>query len=365
VIERHRAILLSENMKPGSNVRWTAFERLLLAAIASLAPPTAAHAGGAGREAIRIHPAGKDHKRTSETQPFVVVPDNAAAWTKLPAAEKGAGAPLPAWTRALAPTLPRTAAALLELDYLHRVKSPLDAPLRGKLRLAVAQANGCAAGEAEALADLRGAGLNEQALEVLVKTPENLPVADRQLREFARKLTLDSQAITDQDVTDLIERHGDRQVVAMVQHVAYANFQDRLLLGLGLANFGEAPPAPREFRFARPSFGATLAQPRSKPVRMAALSPASVTRDLVWPAATIDTLHAGIERQKARRPRIALTPGRHDAVVHWGEVCRTYQPKLARAWAYSMWVFGAEAFQDPVLEASVLWVVTRTQQSFY
>lgn len=352
-------------MKLEPHLRWAALERLLLVAVISFAPLVAGYAGGAGKEAPQSGKADQPRKAESDARAFVVVPDDAAAWRKLPAAQKGAGAPLPAWARALAPTLPRTSAALLELDYLHRAKNPLDALLRGKLRLAVAQANACAAGEAEALADLRGAGLDDRALAALVQTPESLPSADKQLLVFARKLTLDSQAVTDQEVADLIQRHGDRQVVAMVQHIAYANFQDRLLLGLGLARLGEGPLAAREFRFTRPSFGATLAQPRPKPARVVALSPTSMPRGPLWTAADIETLHAGIERQKTRRPRITLSPGQHDAVVHWGEVCRTYQPELARAWTYSMWVFGAEALQDPVLEASVLWVVTRTQQSFY
>src|SRR5438128_11759780 len=42
--------------------------------------------------------------------------DNREAWKRLPPPEKGANQPLPAWARALADALPRTTAAMLELD---------------------------------------------------------------------------------------------------------------------------------------------------------------------------------------------------------------------------------------------------------
>ena len=81
---------------------------------------------------------------------------DADAWKCLPAAEKGGAAP-PAWSSAPGPArMPRTTVAMLELDYLHRVRGPLDPKLRGKLRLvANPRANRCAYAEAYAAADLR------------------------------------------------------------------------------------------------------------------------------------------------------------------------------------------------------------------
>jgi len=314
-------------------------------------------AGHSDQGASRVTASGL---KDEAARAFVAVPDNATAWKHLPPAEKGEGEALPPWARALAPTLPRTAAALLELDYLHRVKNPLDSLPRAKLRWAVARANACEAGEIEALFDLRQAGLDDGGVKALTNSA-GLNAADNQLLAFARKLTLDSQAVTDAEVAELIKRHGDRQVVAMVQHIAYANFQDRLLLGLGLGRHSEPPVPAAELRFTRPDLGARFGQPR--PLRVPA-PPLAVRSDLRWSAVDIATLRMEIERQKTRRPRIALARG-HEAAVHWGELCRTYQPELARAWTYSMWAFGAEALQEPVLEASVLWVVTRTQSSFY
>jgi hypothetical protein len=228
----------------------------------------------------------------------------------------------------------------------------------------VARANACKYAESEALADLRRAGLDEAALAALAGPWERLPASDRAALQFARRLTLESPAVTDEEVADLIWSFGERNTVALVQHIAYANFQDRLLSALGLARQLETPPPAVEFRFARAPFGARLAQPRSEPQRVAALLPALLKPDAQWLAADLETLRKNVELQKARHPRITLS-GDHDTVVHWGDVCRRYQPELARAWVYCMWTFGAEAYQDPVLEASVLWVVTRTQRSFY
>src|SRR5262249_55342600 len=111
------------------------------------------------------------------------------AWKLLPPAEKGGGQRLPAWARALVKGLPRTTAAMLELDYLHRAKSPLDGKLRGKLRWVAANANRCPYSEALAVADLRRAGLTDAELKVLQDDRASLPAPERALLAFARKLT--------------------------------------------------------------------------------------------------------------------------------------------------------------------------------
>src|SRR5262249_6547638 len=71
----------------------------------------------------------------------------------------------------------------------------------------------------------------------------------------------------------------------------------------------------------------------------------------------------GMEKQRTLRGRIRLPdePG----AIHWGLVCRTYQPESAAAWATCRHHFGAEANQDPVFEASVFWVVSGVRESFY
>ncbi len=157
--------------------------------------------------------------------------------------------------------------------------------------------------------------------------------------------------------------YREKQVVAMVLLLAYANFQDRLLLALDLPLEPGGPLAPLEVRFAPIPLGTRIAQPRPQPIglpnRPAARRLEPERRRLDFAA-----LRKRIEKQRSRRPRISL-PNGEGAAVHWGAVCRTYQPKLASAWAVCQHHFGAEANQDPVFETSVFWIVSYAQQSFY
>ena len=88
----------------------------------------------------------------------VPVPTDAEAWKLLPPVEKGFGQPLPAWVRSLAGTLPKTAAAMLDLDHAQRAENPLPPRLRAKLRWIAAHANRCKYTAAYARADYVRAG---------------------------------------------------------------------------------------------------------------------------------------------------------------------------------------------------------------
>ena len=89
------------------------------------------------------------------------LPSNEQAWKHLPETLAGGGSHLPTWARATARDLPRTTAAMLNLDFLHRMKSPLGPSLRGKMRWVAADANHCEYARATAEADLRRAGVFE------------------------------------------------------------------------------------------------------------------------------------------------------------------------------------------------------------
>ena len=143
--------------------------------------------GAAGQEAAP--------RTAAPAKSWVPVLDSAGAWKRLPVPVKGGGQPLPAWARTLAGPLPRTTAAMLELDYLHRERSPLDTGLRAKLRWVAARAIGCAYGEAVAAADLRRAGGDAAAMEALAADVSRLPAAERAALGFARKLTANRQLI--------------------------------------------------------------------------------------------------------------------------------------------------------------------------
>jgi hypothetical protein len=68
---------------------------------------------------------------------------DAEAWKRMPATVSGGNQPLPSWARAVAGRMPRTAAAMLQLDLAQRTKSPVDPVLRAKMRWVIAHANHC------------------------------------------------------------------------------------------------------------------------------------------------------------------------------------------------------------------------------
>ena len=86
------------------------------------------------------------------------------AWARLPQAVEGSGRSLPSWARMLSRSLPKTTAALLELDFAQRTKSPLDPKLRAAMRWVAAQANNCEYGKAYAAFDAGRAGLTDAAI---------------------------------------------------------------------------------------------------------------------------------------------------------------------------------------------------------
>jgi len=136
------------------------------------------------------------------------------AWKKLPRAEQGAGQPLPAWARALAATMPHTTAAMLELDFQHRARSPLEAKLRARMRWTAAHALGCAYSQAHAAADLLRAGARLDDIRALAGDCARLPERDRTALAFAHKMAVEPYAVTDEEVARLVRLHGEKQAPA-------------------------------------------------------------------------------------------------------------------------------------------------------
>jgi alkylhydroperoxidase family enzyme len=305
---------------------------------------------------------------------------DAEAWRLLPAAEKGAGQPLPAWARALARSLPRTTAAMLELDHLHRAGPALDPLLRGKMRWAAARANGCAWTQAQALADLRRAGLDDAGFVALGGDWKSLPAAERDALDFARKLTQAADSVTDEEVAALIRAHGAKRVVAMVLLLAYANFQDRLVLSLGLTPKTDPPLPPLTVRFRTGTDAPAHPAPpaRARPADGPTTAAAERVGDADWLALDFERLQQQMEGQRARAPRIAVPPWeevrkayppgkapQRPLRIRWSLVCLGYQPELALGWGACTRAFGQEAKQDRVFEESLFWVVTRSLRCFY
>jgi alkylhydroperoxidase family enzyme len=301
--------------------------------------------------------------------------DDAAARARLPKAEAAPAGPLPAWARVLAGPLPRTTAAMLELDDLHRSASPLPPKLRAAFRFTVAHANTCEYGKAYALADLRRAGGSDA--EAAALAAGDWPGDDGPAVAFVRKLTREADTVTDDEVAALRKRYGDASVVAMVLLVAHGAFQDRLILMLGVGVEPGGPLPPGGWRFARGGPAPTVPE-RHPPAGAAAAEPPRVA-DPDWAARDLGVLRRSMETQKAREGRVpvpsweavvaGLPPGYpvppKPIRIRWSLVCLGYQPRLAAGWSACTRAFMEEAKQDRVFEESLFWVVTRSLNCFY
>jgi len=300
------------------------------------------------------------------------------AWKRLPAVVWGGGQRLPAWARAFAGSLPRTTAAMLDLDRIHRTKSPLGPLVRGKMRWVAARANHCDYSMAHAEADLKRAGLSEAELRVLKGDRANLPDSERDVLDFAQRMTVDASEVTDAEVARLIARYGEEKVVAMVLLLAYANFQDRILLTLGIPTEAGGPlPAPEVVfdRKAKPPPVPPRERSKDRPI------PTEPERidDPFWLSLEFGDLQERLTEQRSRTGRIRVPTWEHvlrvlppevprpekPVRIRWSLVSMGYQPEMAAAWSACTRAFGAEAQQDRVFEESLFWIVTRTIHCFY
>lgn len=178
--------------------------------------------------------APKPNEANQDVKPYVEILSDAHAWKRLPKLLTGEEQPLPNWAKAVATQLPRTAAAMLELDAVHRMQSPLDPALRAKLRWMIAHANRCQYSEAYAIADLRRSGAMEAEVEQLVGDRAHWRDEDRDVLNFVQIMTTSAPSLPDSLFSSVKDRFGDRGVAAMILLAAYGNFQDRIILGLNL-----------------------------------------------------------------------------------------------------------------------------------
>jgi alkylhydroperoxidase family enzyme len=309
---------------------------------------------------------------------------NEETWTRLPV-EKRTGEPLPSWARSLAGPMPRLAATLLRLDYVHRAHSPLDPALRARMRWVTAHANHCAYAEAYALADARRAGLGEDAIEALRRGDcSGLPQGEKAALEFARKMTAASATVSDDEFHAMEKQFGRKTVAAMVILMAYSNFQDRLLLCLG---------SPLEMGGPLPAVDVVVSPPpESGPPkrRLGQASPLTnptgndlVEDDLEWISVTFDELQDRLERQRAKTSRVpeptydeiyrdwpaglAKAEPRPTRII-WNLVCSGYQPEMASAWMACGRGSAAASEKmrlDPIFANTLFWVITRSLNCTY
>lgn len=297
--------------------------------------------------------------------------NNDEAWKRLPRPTP----PLPAWAQILTASLPRTTAAMLQLDHLHRANNPLGAVQAGKLRWAVADTIGCDYAKQYAEADLRRAGLTDADLQRLAGDPRQLPRAERAALGFARKVTRAAYTVTDAEMSELLEHFGPDRLVAMVHTLAFANFQNRifLVLRVEVESGGPLPPLDVKLDPSKPSSVPAPARPPWESVVKATDVPrADVCLD--WQKdADLEKL---LEQQKSRKGRISLPdPARLTGLrpeskaqaerIVWTNVSMGYQPQLTQSWFDCMAIFPQEAKLDRVFSGSVFWMVTRSNECFY
>ncbi|MDR3634447.1 MAG: hypothetical protein P4L84_11630 [Isosphaeraceae bacterium] len=305
----------------------------------------------------------------------VALLDDDTSWKRLPPAVSGGGVPLPNWAKAVAVHLPRTAAAMIRLDLAQRTQSPLDPALRAKMRWAIAHANHCAYSEAYALYDLKRAGGDAAQL---TGDPARWPEADREPLEFARLLTVAAPTVSDDLFAHLREQFGDKRVAAMVLLAAYGNFQDRIVLGLGLPLEAGGPLPPLQVEFAPSAFqAAPLLPPQGALPRLRESGTTVVERDPEWSELSYDELQSRLDRQRARKPRLPvptwdevktkLPPAftARPTRIFWSLTGYGYAPELAVPWNIATRTMWAEAPQDRVFEESLFWVQTRSIRCNY
>jgi alkylhydroperoxidase family enzyme len=300
------------------------------------------------------------------------------SWRKLSTAERRSVQPLPSWARAMTGAMPRTTAAMLHLDFVHRTRNPLGPLLRGKMRWVAGHANHCDYSMAYAEWDLRRAGLDETGLRSLKGDHADLPEAERAALEFARQMTADASEVTDADVAHLLEVYSEEKVTAMVLLLSHANFQDRLLLALGSPIESGGPMPPLDITL-DPKADPPPVPPRKRlEGRPVPEEPARIV-DPFWLSMEFDDLQGKLSEQRARPSRIRV-PTFEEMLkkmpphmprpekptrIRWTLVTTGYQPELASAWSATTRAFREEAKQDRVFEESLFWIVTRTIHCFY
>ncbi len=295
------------------------------------------------------------------------------AWNRL----RGKNPPLPAWALALVKSLPRTTAAMLHLDYIHRAQNPLGPALAAKLHWTAADTINCSYGKSFAVADLQRAGLDPKEFVKSVGDAAKLPEPDRIVVEFARKMTKAANTVTDEEVALLLERFGPEKVVAMVHTLAWANFQNRIILALGVQVEPNGPLPPLDPLLDKEGLTKLVApkRPAWKDVQETKISVASLVRP-DWQDLSGTEPAKAMELQKSRHPRIplpdsgrfaALPPDEREQAtkIVWSRVSMGYQPLLTRTWFETMRTFQQEAAFNRVFSNSMFWIITRTNECFY
>ena len=294
-----------------------------------------------------------------------------AAWALLPREEP----PLPAWARVLVKTHPRATMAMLELERLHRSDNPVGPAVAARLRWTAADALGCDYGRVSSLADLKRAGGTADEVRRLVEGTSSED--ERRLLAFARQLTTAAYLITDEQFAALLAQIGPEKMTAVVHTVAFANFQYRIILALGVKVEPGGPVAPIPVKFDRTRRLRVTSPPRPQWDQVLTARPKKeYDAPPDWKDVSFEQLEQALAAQKARSLRVPLPDkSRYDKLppdakrqaetILWNTVSAGYQPEMTIGWFYTLNEYRADGRLDRVFGSTLFWVVTRTNDCFY
>jgi alkylhydroperoxidase family enzyme len=303
---------------------------------------------------------------------FPSMSDN-EAWQRLPLEAPR----LPEWARILAGPSPKGTAALLHLDSRHRANNPIGNMLAGQLRWIAADAIGCEYARECAEFDLLNLGETSEAIQVLRDDDARWSPIQRATFQFAEKMTLAAYSVTDEEVAVLTDHYGPETFVGMVHTLAFANFENRVFLALGVVHSDEGPVPPADWPFDSELGAAAVAPQRpTHEELLASTSPVESSAEFDWSDQPFAALESHQQQQQQRSSRVPipgdealsfLPPDRvaRSGRVIWSRVSLGYQPELTQGWFDLMNAFGEEAQLDRVFSNTMFWVVTRSNECFY
>lgn len=317
-----------------------------------------------------------DHETAQK--PFVPVLSDQKTWERLPKLKRGVEGALPAWARAIAGELPRTTAAMLELDAAHRLRSPLEPTLRAKLRWGIAQANHCDYSMRYALADLQRHGGKKEDIEALKQRAPTGSTPEQEAMRFVEQLSTEASKIDDDLFDRLRQSYGDRAVAAMVLLAAYGNFQDRIILGLNLSVEETGPLPPCDVQFVDGALQiAPLLPPENGHDKYTRDGVALSPPDKDWTDLTFDQLQKRLEFQRDKKSRLPIPTwdqvkdylpaamSSKPTAIRWSLINYGYAHELAIPWTISTRTHWSECPSPRILEESLFWVQTRAVECSY
>ncbi len=308
------------------------------------------------------------------------------AWQQLAVPISGQVQPLPEWIRLLSAKMPKAAAAFIELDFAHRQLGPVDLRLRNALRFTSASLNGCDYNKTIAIADAMRAGENDERLKALEDgSLQGWSDSEQQAIEFAKAMTIDSANYPDGKFEKLVASFSEEEAAAMVLHLAYYNFHDRLMIVLGVIDGSQDAnlvAADVKFEHVFPSSDSKKSASRTPEKEITTSS--NINKNVVTHASPhtwleYDDLQVKLQQQRERTPRLVppdwaeiaqrLPPGLMDnpSDIVWYQLSFGYAAELAIPFEIYLREAGSEVVRnwDSLFGGSLFWLVTDAMKCPY